>query len=179
MATLIRYRPNLFDFPRQVYSDANFLISFYVTKNKWHKNASLLLTELTTKGVEIHVSLLAVDEALCQLLRSSYEDQKGQGSWDRDKPLKKDPSLAASLQPNLDSFVRKLRTLPSVRLVDFPPSTASLVDDLLANIAADSLAPRDALHLAVLRAEGLTMIVTNDTDFDRVSDPAIRVLHFW
>lgn len=179
MATVVSYRPNYLTFPRQVYPDANFLISFYVPNHKWHSKASILLAELTSQKVEIHLSLLAVDEALFQLLILTYEDQKGAGSWHRDRPMETDPSICARLHPELDLFVRRLWQLPNLRLIDIPTPAFDILDDLLRSIALYSLAPRDAFHLAILKAVGLSMIVTNDSDFERVHDLPIYVLHFW
>jgi predicted nucleic acid-binding protein len=178
MATIISYRPNKLSFPRQVYSDANFLISFYVTNHQWHRRASILLAELTIQKVEIHLSLLTIDEALFQLLILTYEDQNGAGSWQGNETLKRDPNICARLQPELDSFVKRLWKLPYIRLIDGPSPAFDIVDDSLRNIASYSLAPRDAFHLAILKAAGLSMILTNDSDFDRVHDLPIYVLHF-
>jgi len=179
VATVLSYRPNILTFPTQVYPDTNFLISFYVPKHQWHSSASTLLTELVSQKVEILVSLLAVDEALYQLLIITYEDQNGKGSWRRDKPWETDPSIFARLQPELDLFVNRLRQLPRLRIIDIPAPASDLLDDLLGNIASYSLAPRDALHLAILKALGFSMILTNDRDFERVHDLSIYVLHFW
>jgi len=133
---------------------------------------------LAIQRVEIDVSLLALDEALYQLLRINYEDQNGAGSWRRDNPLRSNPNICTQFHPELELFVNRLIQLPNVCLIDIPTQSAELLDDLLKCIAAYSLAPRDAFHLAVLKAIGLTMILTNDSDFDRVQDP-IYVLHFW
>jgi len=178
MATVLSYRPNRVTFPQQVYCDANFLISIYEPNHQWHQKASALLIELTNKKIEIHVSVLAVDEALCQLLILSYEDKKGKGSWHQHKPLKRNPNIIKQFCPELDRFVRNLWKLPNLRLIDGSTQTFNLIDDALRNIAQYSLAPRDAFHLAILNAIGLSMILTNDHDFERVKAP-ISVLHFW
>lgn len=179
MALVISYNPNKLTFPPKVYPDANFLISFYVPKHKWHKKASTLLVELTSQKVEIHLSLLAIDEALFKLLTIIYENQNGEGAWEQNKPLKSDPEVCRRFHPELDTFVRSLWKLPNLRLIDGPTPAFDIVEDSLKNIASYSLGPRDAFHLAILKAIGLTMILTNDSHFDRVHDLPIYVLHFW
>ena len=179
MATVLSYRLHRMTFPKQVYCDANFLVSFYEPNHQRHKKASALLIELTRQKVEIHLSVLAIDEALYQLLILTYEDKNGTGSWRRNKPLDNDPNVCKQFYPELDTFVRSLWKLPSLRLIDGPTPAFDIVEDSLRNIASYSLSPRDAFHLAILKAIGVRMILTNDSDFERVHDLPIYVLHFW
>jgi predicted nucleic acid-binding protein len=179
MATVLSYHPSGVTFPPQVYCDANFLVSFYEPNHQWHKKASTLLIELTSQKVEIQVSVLAIDEALCQILILTYEYKNGTGSWKRNKPLKNDPNVCKQFYPELNTFVRNLWRLPNLRLIEGPTPAFDIVEDSLKNIMSYSLAPRDAFHLAILKAIGLKMILTNDSDFDRVHDLPIHVLHFW
>lgn len=179
MTSAFPYKPNLYKFPRRVYPDANFLVSFYVPNHVWHTNASTLLTELISKKVEIDISLLAMDEAICLLLIIKYEDQNGNGSWKNDQPLKNNPQVCSSFHPEFSSFVAKLKSLSNVKFIDIPNSCEEILDDLLGNISSYSFAPRDACHLSILKALNLEMIITNDTDFERINDLPITVLHFW
>lgn len=178
MATVISYQPNKCKFPPQVYPDANFLLSSYVPKHQFYKRAATLLLELAYLKIEVHASLLAVEEAIYILLKIKYEDIHGKKSWDANKPLRTDANVCKQFYPELDKFVKKLLALPYFRIIDYPTTASVLLANLLDNIKDYSLAPRDALHLAVLKAAGLSMIVTNDSDFDRVSDTSIQVLHF-
>ncbi len=184
MANVLSYHPNLFDqvtCPPQVYPDSNFLISFYAPKHPWHNNAVSLLIELTSQKVEIHVSLLAMDEALYQLLIIFYEAQHGKASWERGKSgtLKKEPDVCSRFHSELSAFVTALQGLKNVRFIDISTPCQNILDDLMMNISSYSLAPRDACHLAILNSLGLKMIITNDSDFERVHDLPIYVLHFW
>ncbi|WP_084503058.1 type II toxin-antitoxin system VapC family toxin [Desulfatirhabdium butyrativorans] len=42
-------------------------------------------------------------------------------------------------------------------------------EGVLANILQYSLLPRDALHLTIMQRLGITQVVSDDTDFDRVT----------
>jgi len=176
---VISYRPNQLIFPKEVYPDANFLISFYVQKHQWHNKASTLLTELVSKNVEINISLLTMDEALYTLMYIFYEDKKGKGSWKKDNPLKKNPKICVQFHPELDKFVKKLWKLPGIKFIDIPKPAFDILCGLLSNMSNEYLGPRDAFHLAIIKELGLNMILTNDSDFDKVNDNSIRVLHFW
>jgi hypothetical protein len=81
--------------------------------------------------------------------------------------LRAHPSEAiTSCSKNIRWALSRFVKLPHLHIAAVETSDLNQMFD---NISAYSLLPRDALHLAVIQRMGLTDLVTDDRDFDRVS----------
>jgi len=120
--------------------------------------------ERTVQGdIEAYTSILTMDELFYRLLLARIKDV-----YPRDplQVLLEDTSGAiARCGSEIGAALRRLVRLPHLHLAavaeeDFP--------QMLGNITAFGLLPRDALHVAVMQRLGLSDIATDDADFDRV-----------
>jgi hypothetical protein len=110
-----------------------------------------------------YTSILTMDELFYRLLLARIKDVYKRNPLD---VLREDTSGAiAKCGAEIEAALRRLVRLPHLQL------TAVLEDDfpqMLINITAFGLLPRDALHVAVMQRLGLNEIATDDADFDRV-----------
>jgi predicted nucleic acid-binding protein len=163
--------------PTAVYLDANLLISWHLPQHQWHRSARGLMTTLSIRRVNIHVSTLAIDEAWWRLLIRFYERDHGLRTW-RSDLLRRDPTIPQTYQIELRKFTSDLLSFRRLRVIDQTRSKA-LVNRALDNIRDHPLAPRDAFHLALARAISVPHIVTNDVQFQKVDADWLSIITFF
>lgn len=148
--------------------------ALYVDTNVWYMylradaaTRSILTTffgRVTRGNCEAFVGILVFDEQFYRLLLARIRDTTGGHALEA---LRADRIGAIrSHGPAIDRALRQLVSLPHVHLVGMETSDFSR---MLENIETYGLLPRDALHLALMQRLNLTVIASDDTDFDRVS----------
>jgi predicted nucleic acid-binding protein len=75
--------------------------------------------------------------------------------------------MIAEFYPQLTPHLDRLRTFPNLFLVDVTPADLDVMDEAMRQY---QLRPRDALHLAAIRECGCRALLSDDPDFDRVSE---------
>ena len=148
----------------QVYVDVN-VFYMYLRPDPVHLPTIRAFLERMAQGyVEAYTSILTMDELFYRLLLARVKDVYRRNPLD---VLREDARGAiAECGAEIEAALRKLVRLPHLQLA------AVLGDDftqMLGNISAFGLLPRDALHVAVMQRLGLSEIATDDADFDRVT----------
>ena len=146
-----------------VYIDANVLY-MYLRADPFHLPTIRTFLERVVDGeVEAFIGILALDELYYRLLLSRVKETAGRNPLD---VLRHELAGAIAAHGNtIEKAIRDLVRLPHMNLIGVETTD---LDRMLDNIRAFSLLPRDALHTAIIQRLNLTVIASDDTDFDRV-----------
>lgn len=143
------------------YLDANFLIDWLIRKDPaLKKRARILLAKLLSRFDVLALSPLAVDE-----------------SW---MAIKKETSPSKSyveeaLSSKVEIFTDHILNYGKIKVIQFQ-NPESGIKDALHHLKTFSLQPRDSFHLAMMRDNNITVIVSRDDDFiKKQSDLGISV----
>jgi len=160
------------DIPRDVFLDANFVISFAIEpprsqKKEYilHLNAKKLMTKLVNEEVNIYISLIILSEVWFALTRNLYESTHGKDTW---KYVENKGSIFHQFLPELRSYTRKLfKEIPELKFIP-SKDQKKIVENALDNIENYSLYPNDALHISTAQSEKILCVITNDKHFNQV-----------
>ncbi len=123
-----------------VFLDANVFIYFRIDKGVLRERAKARLDSLVDGQLKATVSPLVLDEVL----------------WIVWKHKGRETAI---------DFIEGLIFSFPIKYLDIP---GNLMEIALPFISNYNLKPRDALHAATMQHHGLTHIISNDSDFDRV-----------
>ena len=126
-----------------MYLDANLFVFANMDGGEIGDRARSILTGIK-RGKRAVTSALTIDEVMWVLIKNNRRDE-----------LRSVVEDIYSI-PNLD--VRPVSSLTPLRAIDF--------------IEQNSLRPRDAIHAAIMEELGISEIVSDDADFDRI--PSIK-----
>lgn len=113
--------------------------------------------------MEAYTSVLTMDELFYRLLLARVKEVYSQNPLD---VIRESAGEAiARCGAEIENALWRLMELPHLRLVGVVEND---VPQMLINVTAFGLLPRDALHVAVIQRLGLSDIATDDVDFDRV-----------
>ena len=121
------------------------------------------LKRIARGEIEAFVGIPVLDELYYRLLLIRTKEATGQNPLD---VLRSDLAGAIAAHGNaIEKAIRNLVRLPHMNLIGVETTD---LERMLDNIRAFSLLPRDALHTAIIQRLSLTVIASDDTDFDRV-----------
>ena len=147
----------------KVYVDVNVFYMYLRPDPVYLATIRRFLGRMVQEDIEAYTSILTMDELFYRLLLARVKDVYRRNPLD---VLREDIKGAiAKCGAEIEVALRRLIRLPHLQLA------AVLEDDfpqMLTNITAFGLLPRDALHVAVMQRLGLSEIATDDVDFDRV-----------
>lgn len=137
---------------KEIYLDANFLISWFISKEpELKKQARLLFAKFLATKKELYSSALAFDEAW-NGIRREYNFQKSVNL----------PCFNDLVFNELKNFTNLI--LPKLNLIQFMDIRNGIVD-AMNYIKTFELKPRDAFHLTIMKHNNITTIATDDDDF--------------
>ena len=122
-----------------LYLDANFFILSNFDTTTKGENARKLLQGVV-EGKEAVTSVLALDEVMWVILRNRKETE-------------------------LRTVIEEIYSVKNLAVKEVPPSAPLTALDFIERY---NLKPRDAFHAAVMKHFGITKIVSDDADFDRI-----------
>jgi predicted nucleic acid-binding protein len=128
-------------------------------------SAQELFSRVQAGKVRAFTSVLTFDELAYRTLLASIRDHYGGSPLDRLRD--NETQMIAEFYPLLAPHLNRLRNFPNLVLVDVTSSDLDVMDQVMQRY---HLRPRDALHLAAMFKCGCLNLVSNDTDFDRVSE---------
>jgi predicted nucleic acid-binding protein len=124
-----------------------------------------LFARIEAEEIRAYTSVLTFDELAYRGLLAFIRDHYAGSPLDR---LRTDEAqMIAEFYPQLAPHLDRLRTFPNLFLVDVTPADLDVMDEAMRQY---QLRPRDALHLAAIRKCGCLALVSDDPDFDRVSE---------
>lgn len=124
-----------------MYLDANFFILANFSEDKRGRTARTILQEII-KGKKAVTSSLALDEVMWVLVKQRQKEQVR--------------SVIEEIYTIKNLEVKEVASTIPLRALDF--------------IEIEGLKPRDAFHAAIMDNLGVTEIVSDDADFDKVSN---------
>lgn len=145
-----------------VYLDANFLVYCLVSKTpKLKRQARILLAKLLAKKAALALSPLTFDEAwegirkTIDITFSHFSDE---------------------IYLRLEEVTDQILSHPSFKVIQLKNAPKG-VENALENIRKFCLRPRDAFHLAIIRSNDISVMVTSDKKFiDQQSSMGIEVV---
>jgi predicted nucleic acid-binding protein len=147
-----------------VYVDTNVWYMYLRTDPMHQHTLTTFFGRVVRGAIEAFAGILVLDELFYRLLLARVKDATGRNPLE---VLRADlPGAIAAHGDAIDTALRKLMALPHVHLISV--ETADF-HGMLNSIMAYGLLPRDALHVTVMQCVGLTVIASDDTDFDRVA----------
>ncbi len=129
--------------------------------------AQSLFERIQSGELSAYTSVLTCDELAYRMLLALIGDHYGGSPLD--KLRDQEASMIAEFYPRIAPQLARLRTFPHLRWIDLTTSDLDAMDE---SILRYNIRPRDALHLAAMRACGCFDLASRDADFDRV--PNIR-----
>lgn len=147
-----------------VYVDTNVLYMYLRADPAHLPTIERFLQRVVRGDIAAYISLLTLDELYYRLLLALIKEHTGRSPLD---VLRDDlPGTVARYSNGITGALRKLMGLPHFTLVGME---AGDFERMLENIARFALLPRDALHITILQRLGITVIASDDADFDRVA----------
>lgn len=147
-----------------IYLDTNILYMYVRSDPEQLPKLKLFFQRVVRGEVEAYISVPVLDELYYRLLLAQVKDNES-GS-----PL---TVLRTDLARVLSQYgamvaesIQRFLKLPHFYLVGVEPQDGHA---MFHNIAAFSLLPRDALHMAIINRLRITHVASDDTDFDRIS----------
>ena len=142
--------------PKEIYADANFLISYWLPEHEHYDQARLQFLELMENNSQIALSPLVIDESWYKIYKI----------WKSQNP---------SIQKPFYEFYQKFK-----KLLDFVISAQFLkiiqfrnlvngCGQALENIKTCHFRPHDAFHLSMMENNHIFAIITKDSDFTKQS----------
>jgi predicted nucleic acid-binding protein len=127
-------------------------------------SAQALFARIEIGEIRAYTSVLTFDELAYRMLLASIRDRYDRSPLDqlRDRQAE----MIAEFSPQLVLHLNRLRAFPNLFLVDVTASDLAAMNE---GMRRYHLRPRDALHLAAMQKCDCLDLVSNDTDFDRVS----------
>ncbi|MBI2574300.1 type II toxin-antitoxin system VapC family toxin [Candidatus Woesearchaeota archaeon] len=123
-----------------MYLDANFFIYCHFDQGSRGKAAREILRKIVG-GMQTVTSVLALDEVMWVIIKKNVSGE-------------------------MRSAIERIYATPNIRIVHVGADIPLLALDLM---EAHNLKPRDAFHASVMKSLGITEIVSDDSDFDKVS----------
>ncbi len=159
-----------------VYLDANVLVGAVVTKHRLYGSSVQLIGDLLANQSSILVSILAFQESLWALARISYCDlfnQPSRANFSLKTYERRCGEIFAAYGERMGAVGSMLNAWSeagvSVEVVPKTGSSFSTVSSLTPRYMSEfSLAPADAVHLAVAGLHAKTF-VTADADFEEAA----------
>ncbi len=137
---------------KEIYLDANFFVYWFIGKEpELKKRARLLFATFLVDKKELFSSPLAFDEAWWKI-KDEYNIQN-------DVHLScSDDLIFSEIKKFTNAILSKISL---IQLVDIRTG----VTEAMSHIITFGLRPRDAFHLAIMKHNKITTIITNDNDF--------------
>lgn len=138
---------------------------FHIFLRDAESNARSFFQRVEHGDIQAYTSILSFDElAYRQLLALIRDKYKGSPL---DHLRKDETNLIDELYPQIAPKIELLRQFTNLNLVDV---TADDLDAMSQNILDYKLRPRDALHLAAMQKVKCFNLLSEDSDFTRVSN---------
>jgi predicted nucleic acid-binding protein len=115
--------------------------------------------------IEAFVGVPVLDELFYRLLLARIKDVTGRNPLN---VLRE--NLVGVVEDHgelIRNAIQQIVSLPNMNLVGVEVDDG---DSMFQNIVMHKLLPRDALHLAIMQRLNISMIASDDTDFDRVNE---------
>jgi predicted nucleic acid-binding protein len=160
---------------KQVYLDANFLVSLAQPDHIWHSSAHDLLASLLERGTKLVLSSLALNEAIYQLTRLEQKNRARLEEPDEvagSELLTIGPGWAGMLNQALVSLSL------SGNLGFFEPPDMAFHQQVIRAVQELNLDPTDAFHYSAARRLACP-ILSNDVGFQKIPDQNLVVVTFF
>jgi predicted nucleic acid-binding protein len=149
----------------QVYLDTNVLYMYLRADPEHLPTIRAFLGQVIKGEIEAFVGIPVLDELFYRLLLARIKDETGRNPLN---VLRENLVGAVGDHGELiRNAIQQLVSLPNMTLVGVEADDG---DSMFQNIVMYKLLPRDALHLAIMQRLNISMIASDDTDFDRVNE---------
>lgn len=145
-----------------VYLDTMVL---YISLRSKDVEVTNLLQRIEEGALQAFTSALTFDEVAYRLLLGLIRDKYGKSPLDRLRQSRAE--MIAEFYPIIEPQLVALQRFPHLDVV---PVTAADLAGMHQNIRQFKLLPRDALHLSVMQRINCTNLISEDSDFDAVTD---------
>lgn len=147
-----------------IYIDTMLVVGFLDPTSVWHAAGRMLMERAVNPGSETRLltAALTLDETSFTLMQELLARP----------PFNVTRSRSQYLQAHSE-VVRQLMTiirgplLSVMDIVDIVPVTAEDAVQMIVEMGASGILPRDAIHVAVMRRLGVTAIASDDDAFER------------
>ncbi|MBI5393554.1 type II toxin-antitoxin system VapC family toxin [Candidatus Woesearchaeota archaeon] len=123
------------------YLDANFFIYALFDQTIRGKNARKIQEDIINGKKKTVTSVLTIDEVMWVLLKNQKKHL-------------------------LRKVIEDIYSMPNLNILEVSPSIALKALDIMEKY---SLKPRDSFHLAIMQQQNITVIISDDADFDKVA----------
>lgn len=143
---------------KEVYADANFLISYWLPEHENYEQARLQFFELTENNSQIALSPLVIDESWYKI----YKIWKSQNHFIQ-KPF-------FEFYQNFKELLDFIISSQFLNIIQFKNNLVNGCKQSLENIKTYHFQPHDAFHLAMMEDNQISTIITKDSDFTKQSN---------
>jgi predicted nucleic acid-binding protein len=148
---------------RRVFLDTNVLLYAVTEHPGYGKWADVLLDRIRNNRVEGVISVIVLNELLHQLVIGEVSQREELHPSQAIRHIKVHPDVLTDLAAY--EVVEDVEKNYRLQVVGVDAETFAIARALMRE---HQLLSNDALHLAVMQIEGITDLVTNDRDFNRV-----------
>jgi len=147
----------------RVFLDTNVLLYAVTEHPGYGEWTNVLLDRIRSNEVEGVISVIVLNELLHQLVIGEVSQREGLRPFQAVRHIKNHPDVLTDLAAY--EVVEDVEKNYGLQVTGVDAGTFAIARTLMRE---HRLLSNDALHLAVMRIESITDLVTNDRDFDRV-----------
>jgi len=144
--------------PKEVYADANFLISYWLPEHENYEQARIQFFELIENNSQIALSPLVIDESWYKI----YKIWENQNRYIQ-KPFHE---FYQEFKELLDFVISS----PLLKIIQFRDNLVNGWQQELENIKTYHFRPHDAFNLAMMERNNIFAIITKDSHFTKGSN---------
>lgn len=144
--------------PKEVYADANFLISYWLPEHENYEQARLRFFELIENNSQIALSPLVIDESWYKIYKI----------WENQNPCIQKPFH--EFYQNFKGLLDFIISSPLLKIIQFRDNLVNGCQQALENIKTYHFRPHDAFHLAMMENSDIFTIITKDSHFTKESN---------
>lgn len=147
----------------EIFIDTNIFLYSITEHPEYGIWCEELLERVKSGDIEGKISIIVLNELLHKLIIGEIAEKKGIKPFEAIRYIKENPKVLEDLEAY--EIVEEVESSYNLAIIDITKANFSLARKLMKE---QRLLSNDALHLAVMKQEGIVNIATRDVDFSSI-----------